>query len=58
MRKKTNSGTPHMPLRAAICFYRLAIALELGELHKGAIRAFVNPPTDDLKIGPRRDRQL
>ena len=45
-----------MPLRAAICFYRLAIALELGELHKDAYaRSHTRRPT--TAIGARGETE-
>ena len=58
MRKETNSGTPHMPLRAAICFFSHSYRPGAQEVAQGCVRAFVNPTADDLKIGPRRDRKL
>ena len=32
--------------------------LEVSLFARRCVRAFVNPTADDLKIGPRRDRQL
>ena len=47
-----------MPLRAPIYFLSHGYARFSLEVRKTSVRAFVNPTADDLKIGPRRDRQL
>ena len=45
-------------VRALICFLSHGHARYSLEVRESSVRAFVNPTADDLKIGPRRDRQL
>ena len=45
-------------VRAPICFLSLSYRPGAQGAAQGCVRTFVNPTADDLKIGPRRDRQL
>ena len=58
MQKKIDSRTPHTVGSATICLASHGYARFSLEVRKTSVRAFVNPTADDLKIGPRRDRQL
>ena len=58
MQKKLDSRTPHTMGSATICLDSHGYARFSLEVRKTSVRAFVNPTADDLKIGPRRDRQL